>query len=141
MIIITQQLANKRPPKNALLSNQVTNPLDYRGLLSLMSGAKQITVYDATHNKKLPEGKIISVKDHINRTGINPLISHQNELNINFLDITKLYKFEEKSVKTNCCGKKLNRTYPYPSHYLCNITILAKALGIHEISAFLINIS
>jgi len=139
MTIITQQLANKLPPNNVLLSNQVINPLDYSGLHSAISGAKELTIYDVTYNEKLPDGKIISVRDHINRTGNNPLINHQNKLNIEFIDITRLYKFEQNSVKTNCCGKKLNRTYPHPSHYLCNISILAKALGINKISAFLVN--
>ena len=140
MIIITQQLANKLPQNNLLLSNQVLNPLDYSGVRSVISAAKELTIYDITHNEKLPEGKIISVRDHINKTGNNPLINHQNELNIDFIDITRLYKIKQNSVKTNCCGKKLNSIYPYPSHYLCNISILAKALGIHKVSAFLVNI-
>ena len=83
---------------------------------------------------------IIKVKDHINRTGENPLISHQKKLNIEFIDITKIYKIEKNAVNTDCCGKKLNKKYTYPSHYLCNISILAKAMGIKKISAFLVNI-
>ena len=58
----------------------------------------------------------------------------------NNYNITKLYKYGQNFVKTDCCGKKLNRQYSYPSHYLCNIAILAKASGIKKISAFLVNI-
>jgi hypothetical protein len=118
----------------------VVNPQDHSSLYSSLKEAKQITIYDITRTKNHPPGTIISVKDHINRTGKNPLIGHQQELNIDFVDITELYKSELNAVKTNCCGKALNRKHPYPSHYLCLISILAKALGIPKISAFLVNI-
>ena len=140
MIIITQQLANKLPKNHELLSNLALNPQDYLTIYPVLTKAQQLTIYDITTTKEHSEETIIGVNDHINRTGNNPLIGHQKDLNIDFTNINKLYKSEHNSVKTDCCGKTLNLRYPYPSHYLCNISILAKAMGIHKISAFLVNI-
>ncbi len=141
MKIITQQLADKLSSCHKLLSNQVINPQDYITTHSILINAQELTIYDITNSKKHPYEEILSVKDHINRTGNNPLIGHQKELDVVFTDITKLYNNKPNAVQTDCCGKKLNRQYPYPSHYLCNISIIAKTIGIQKISAFLINIS
>tara|TARA_B100000315_G_scaffold242192_1_gene264079 strand:+ start:59 stop:484 length:426 start_codon:yes stop_codon:yes gene_type:complete len=140
MIIITQQLADKLPKNNELLSNLALNPQDYLVIHPVLKEVQQLTIYDITTTQEHPLGTIINVNDHINRTGNNPLIGHQIELGIDFTNINKLYKSEQNSKKTDCCGKTLNLQYPYPSHYLCNISILAKAIGIPQISAFLVNI-
>ena len=140
MKIITQQLAEDIPKNHALLANQVVNPQNFEELFQTLRTVQNLTVYDITKTKAHPPKSIIKVKDHINRTGENPLISHQKKLNIDFIDITKIYKIEKNAVNTDCCGKKLNKKYTYPSHYLCNISILAKAMGIKKISAFLVNI-
>ena len=140
MKIITRQLADKLPKNHELLSNLVLNPQDYLAICSVLKEARQLTIYDITTTKKHPDQSIINVNDHINRTGNNPLIGRQKELGINFTNINKLYKSEQNSIKTDCCGKTLNPRYPYPSHYICNISILAKVLGIPKISAFLVNI-
>ena len=140
MKIITQQLADKLPKNHELLSNLALNPQDYLTIYPVLKEAQQLTIYDITTTKEHPVETIINVNDHINRTGNNPLIGRQKELGIDFTNITKLYKSEKNSIKTDCCGKTLNLRYPYPSHYLCNISILAKAIGIPKISAFLVNI-
>ena len=140
MKIITHQLADKLPKNHELLSNLVLNPQDYLTILPVLKEAQQLIIYDITKTNKHPAQTIINVNDHINRTGNNPLIGHQIELGIDFTNINKLYKSEKNSIKTDCCGKTLNLSYPYPSHYLCNISILAKAIGIPKISAFLVNI-
>ena len=140
MKIITQQLANKLPKNHELLSNLELNLQNYLVIHHVLKEAKQVTIYDLTITKEHPVETIINVNDHINRTGNNPLIGRQKELNIDFTNINKLYKSEQNSIKTDCCGKTLNLRYPYPSHYLCNISILAKAIGIPKISAFLVNI-
>ena len=140
MKIITQQLADKLPKNHKLLSNLALNPQDYLAIHTILKEAQQLTVYDITTTKEHPVETIINVNDHINRTGNNPLIGRQKELGIDFTNINKLYKSEQYSIKTDCCGKTLNPRYPYPSHYLCNISILAKAIGIPKISAFLVNI-
>ena len=140
MKIITQQLADKLPKNHELLSNLALNPQDYLSIHSALKEAQQLTIYDITTTKKHPVETIINVNDHINRTGNNLLIGRQKELDIYFININKLYNSEQNSIKTDCCGKTLNLRYPYPSHYLCNISILAKAIGIPKISAFLVNI-
>ena len=140
MKIITQQLADKLPNNHELLSNLALNPQDYLTIHPVLKEAKQLIIYDITTTNEHPAETIINVNDHINRTGNNPLICRQKELGIDFININKLYKSEKNSIKTDCCGKTLNLRYPYPSHYLCNISILAKAIGIPKISAFLVNI-
>ena len=140
MKIITQQLADKLPNNHELLSNLALNPQDYLTIYTVLKEAQQLTIYDITTTKEHPVETIINVNDHINRTGNNPLIGRQKELGIDFTNINKLYKSEQYSIKTDCCGKTLNPRYPYPSHYLCNISILAKAIGIPQILAFLVNI-
>ena len=140
MKIITQQLADTLPKNHELLSNMALNPQDYLTIHFALKETQQLTIYDITKTKKHPVETIINVNDHINRTGNNPLIGRQKELDIYFININKLYNSEQNSIKTDCCGKTLNLRYPYPSHYLCNISILAKAIGIPKISAFLVNI-
>ena len=140
MKIITQQLADKLPENHELLSNLALNPQDYLEIHTVLKKVQQLTIYDITTTKKHPVETIINVNDHINRTGNNLLIGNQKELGIYFTNINKLYNSEQNSITTDCCGKTLNLRYPYPSHYLCNISILAKAIGIPKISAFLVNI-
>ena len=140
MKIITQQLAEKLPPLHKLLSNQAVDPQNHSTLYSILKEAQQITIYDLTTTNKHDYGTIISVNDHINRTGENPLINNKLLFNIDFINLCIMYKKEQKSVITDCCGKNLNRRYPYPSHYLCNISIIAKVLDIKKIAAYLVNI-
>ena len=139
MKIITQQLSEKLQRDHDLASIHVINPIDYTALYLTLKEAQQLTIYDTTTTPKHSPGTVISVNDHINRTGKNPLIGNQKKLDIDFIDITSLYQSNKNAVITDCCGKRLNVKYPYPSHYLCSISILAKALGIQKISAFLVN--
>ena len=140
MKIITSQLADKLPRNHELLLEQIVNPLDYLMIHSIITKLQHLTVYDLTMTNEQPEGAIISVNDHINKTGKNPLIDNKNKHQIDFIDITNLYNVRQNSVITNCCGEELNYKYLYPSHYLCNITIIARALGIQKTSAFLVNL-
>ena len=142
MNIITQQLAKKLPKDHNIIFKQWVDPLDYSTLYLLLEKTKKLTIYDVTTNNTLPAGTIIGVRDHINRTNKNPLIGLQDKLGINFIDITRLYESnDEHSVIADCCGNKLNGQYAYPTHFLCHISILAKALEIKNISAFLVNIN
>ena len=142
MNIITKQLAIKLPKDHNIIFKQWVDPLDYSTLYLLLEKTKKLTIYDVTTNNTLPTGTIIGVRDHINRTNKNPLIGLQGKLGINFIDITRLYESnDEHSVIADCCGNKLNNHYAYPTHFLCHISILAKALEIKNISAFLVNIN
>ena len=140
MKLITQQLAKALPSMHRLLAEKQTNPLDILDTKNIIQRVNKLEIYDRTTTTKRSDLEIIGIKDHINRTGINPLRGLQKKLGIDFIDITRLYKSENNIIITNCCGKMLNKKHAYPSHYLCNISILAKALGIQEISAFLVNI-
>ena len=140
MKIITHQLEIKLPTQHWLLTNEKINPTNISQIIQKLQGKKKLEIFDLTSSNKHPNHAMLNVKDHINRTGINPLRKKQKNLTIDFLDITKLYKEKKESIITDCCGKNLNNIFTYPSHYLCNISILAKHLGIDDISAFLINI-
>ena len=140
MTIITQHLAERLPLDHELLLNPIVNPLKYSSLYSNLQNRQQLTIYDATQNKKLEKWKIIGVKDHINRTGSNPLIGSDKTLPFNFIDISNLYRSEKHFVVTDCCGKTLNSKYQYPSYFLCHVSILARAMKIQKIKAYLVNI-
>ena len=140
MKIITRQLAAKLPAEHKLLLNRIVNPQDITEICAILKEIKEVTIYDLTITKDHPTNSVISVCDHINRTGINPLIGKQKTLGLHFTNMAKTYKYEKPSIITNCCGKKLNKTHAYPSHYLSNISILAKTLNIKRISANLVNI-
>jgi len=101
-----------------------------------------INIYDKTYNPRDKRGEIIGVGDHINQTGNNPLIGNQHKLEEQFIDISMLYK-EAKGVTTTCIGKhyeKMKKNHNYPSTYLCQAAIVAKATGKRKINGFLINI-
>ena len=100
----------------------------------------EVTIYDVT---RAPQNKHLSkiyVNDHVNRTGSNPLIGRQKYFNIDFIDIKKIYTHHQDGVTTFCCGENLNKTLPYPSHYLCHIAIICKTLMVKKISGILINV-
>jgi len=140
MKIITQELEKKLPPQHPLLINEKINPQNILQIIQKLKGQKKIEIYDLTYTHQHPNLMILYVKDHINRTGMNSLRKKQNQKTIDFLDITKLYNKNQQSIITDCCGNNLNTTYLYPSHYLCNVSIMAKHMGIEDISAFLVNI-
>ena len=100
---------------------------------------KFITLYDRTKNKTLKQNAIIKINDHINKTGINPLIGKQRELKIDFIDMTNVYTQSEQGVVTESFGEKLQCNTTYPSHYIAPLTIIAKAIGFKKIKGFLIN--
>jgi len=116
----------------------------------LGSPPQQVIIYDITQSKNHQNLEEIEVADHINKTGINPLIHHKQISKNRFIDITKLYNANKNNTnKTTCYGKNfikttkqtpLNKKRPHlPSTYLCNIAILFKALGTKNIKGILIN--
>ena len=75
----------------------------------------------------------------MNHTGINPLIGKQNQLNIDFVDMTHVYNKKPNGVITHCNGKELKQEHNFPSHYISLITIIARALKYKIINGFLVN--
>ena len=139
--VITKQLSNKLPLENKLQKRPNISHNNFENIYKLLHSKKitELHVTDATYSNKIPKGEIIQVKDHINKTGSNILIGRQALLNINFIDMGEIYSFEKNAIITACCGETLNKTFDYPSHFLCHITTLAHALKIPIIKGFLYN--
>jgi hypothetical protein len=139
--IITTQLSEYLPKDNLLQKFLIINPTNFKEMFDLFKSnhGSNICVYDKTFSKNHSHNKIIPVKDHINNTGINILTGHQQILNIDFIDLSNLYVNNNESVITVCCGEKLNIKEAYPSHYLCHITTLARAMKIDTIVGYLYN--
>jgi len=101
----------------------------------------ELIVYDITRSTKDSPRQKLRVNDHINRTGINPLIGRQAALGVDFTDLTDLYGKTVDGIVTNCLGDRFREdSFEYPSAWLCNISIIARALNVKKISAFLVNI-
>ena len=141
MNIITEQLANKLPKSSELQKYNIVNPTNFNELYQLLTFNKtnEIHVIDLTSTPNIKTGMIISVQDHINRTGTNILMGKQKFLGVDFIDMKGLYQSKKTSIITDCCGEALNNQYEYPSHYICNITTLAHAIKIRNIHGFLYN--
>ena len=138
--IITEQLSKKLPLEHKLQKHTNISHKNFESAYKLLhQTTTEIQIIDATYSNKIPKGNIVQIKDHINKTGSNILIGKQNALDIDFIDITRLYSFEKSAIITVCCGEKLNKNHDYPSHFLCHITMLAHALKIPSIKGFLYN--
>jgi hypothetical protein len=119
------------------------DPLNTKKIINMINENEnvQFHVYDITCNARHNNNDIISISDHINQTGHNPLIGYQKDLPSPFTDISNLYK-DTGGVTTNCIGKNFNhdKNNPqYPSTYLCYIPIILKALKKETTHGFLIN--
>ena len=79
MNIITEQLANKLPKDSELQKYKIVNPTNFNELYQQLKSNKtnEINIIDLTSTPKEEYGMIISVQDHINRTGTNILIGKQ----------------------------------------------------------------
>ena len=140
MNLITEQLKTFLPKNHYLQEYKKIDPQNIEDLIKTIKNKNKIKVYDLTKTQELQQLEIIRVNDHINKTGENPLIARQKQLKITFLDSTNLYKSTQDGIITECCGKKLNKNSKFPSHYLSNIALLSKAIGVKEFSAYLINV-
>ena len=140
--VITKQLSNKLPPENTLQKLTNINHANFESIYKLIHSKKitELHVTDATYSNKVSKGKTVQVKDHINKTGSSMLIGKQALLNIDFIDMTKTYSFEQNAIITVCCGETLIKNFDYPSHFICHITALAHALKIPTIKGFLYNV-
>ena len=139
-IIINPKLKEHPTLNNTTIIDALDTPRTTQQINKLSEGP--LHIYDITHNPKHKTNETIKVLDHINKTGHNPLIGHQNQLTKPFIDISNLYN-TTNGVITHCLGKHFNqhkKDYEYPSTYLCYVSIIAKAVGKNDINAFLINL-
>tara|TARA_Y100001960_G_C14023730_1_gene517238 strand:- start:16 stop:435 length:420 start_codon:yes stop_codon:yes gene_type:complete len=136
MIIITKEIidAKKEIPHDIVADSH--NIKKFKKDMSLIKKNTPIKIYDLGFIKKESQ-KIIKVKDHLNKTGINPIIGSDE---IDFKDIGCLYK-NKTGIITTCCGKDLNLNHKNPSHFLCIFSVLVFYLGFTNISGFIININ
>ena len=143
MILITKQLLEKtKKNKQDLVYDLCYN--DQKNLKEheeKIKKAKEITIYDITYNDRKKEGDIVSVLDHINKTGKNPLV-RKNETPV-FVDISNLYINNKKGLITTCLGENYNNFYKQvknPSSDLCLISIWCHSINPNiKIKARLIN--
>ena len=100
--IITEQLANKLPKNSELQKHYIVNPANFDQLYQLLKSKKIYEIYitDATSSSKKEPGTIISVQNHINRTGSNILIGKQKLLGIDIIDTTTPYTHKINSIIT-----------------------------------------
>ena len=99
-----------------------------------------VYIYDETYNKKQKNAHKQHVKDHINKTGTNPLIGESKK----FIDISNLYVKHKEAIITTCLGKsyyKRKKRIKNPSTDIGIIAIWCKSKN-HEIkiNGILINI-
>tara|TARA_B100000427_G_scaffold286754_1_gene260931 strand:+ start:675 stop:1085 length:411 start_codon:yes stop_codon:yes gene_type:complete len=134
MIIITKEIidAQKEIPHDIVAD--IHNIENFKKDMSVIKKDTHIKIYDLGFVEKESK-KIIEVKDHLNKTGINPIVGSDK---IDFKDISLLYK-SNTGIVTTCCGKKLNLNYKNPSHFLCVFSIFVFYLGFTNISGFVIN--
>ena len=134
MIIATKELINQKKDFKYNILADINNLKKLKEELFKIKKDTPIKIYDIGIIKKESE-KIIEIKDHINKTGINPIIGSKK---IEFKDIGRLYK-NKKGIVTTCCGKRLSLNHENPSHFLCVFSVLVFYLGFSNIWGFIIN--
>lgn len=134
MIIITKEIINAKKEIPHDIVADIHNIKKFKKDMSVIKKDTPIKIYDLGFLEKESK-KIIEVKDHLNKTGINPIIGSDK---IDFKDISCLYK-SKTGIVTTCCGKSLNLNHKNPSHFLCFFSVLVFYLGFTNISGFIIN--
>ena len=124
--------------ENIIVINPKNTDLLIKMIRDIKNETDSIMVYDMTRGYKT--GTIFRVSDHINRTGSNPLTGRQQELGIDFPDLSNLYD-DRDGVVTDCLGDQIEEgNVNYPSTWLCHVGIVARAIGLDSIKAKLIGI-
>jgi len=134
MIIITKEALREKKKRTYDIVADIKNLEKLKKEVSLIKRDTPIKIYDLGFVEKKSQ-EIIEVKDHLNKTGKNPIIGSDE---IEFKDISLLYK-SKTGIVTTCCGKNLNLNHKNPSHFLCVFSVLVFYLGFSNISGFLIN--
>lgn len=141
LTILTKDLKNKIEKNHKLNKYIAINSRSFTEIFSVLKKEKkkELIIYDVTYSKQDLPGEVFQVNDHINQTGTNILIGKQKLTKTDFIDLTNLYKQSEKGIITTSYGNKIKTNAIYPNHFLCNISILAKAMKFKSIYAYLIN--
>lgn len=121
------------------------NPQNIKRVIEKFKSADKkgfnIEVLDLTYNPEITTSNIITVNDHINCTGDNPLRGNQKLFKTDFPDLTRIYKQHSRGVITTSWGSRNtgSQTNKFPTKYFCYFGIIAGALGLQPISGFLVN--
>ena len=103
IVIITKEAKNTINKNNLKIKGDfIYDKETINNLINIKN--KKITIYDVTYT--MASKKEIKVKDHINKTGKNPIIANQKKLKVDFIDITKIYKSKKGGVVTTSVGRK-----------------------------------
>jgi len=138
--IYTKQLIDQgqSPPPNSNIIDPTSIDQTISALRSIRKNTTKIEIFDYSPSQK-PTGTILPVNDHVNKSGINPLVGRQKQLGVEFIDLTALYVKKKGGVTTICCGNHpIPENTHYPSMYMHTISILAKAMDYKEINAYIV---
>ena len=138
LVVISQELSKQNI---FYIDGEVLDFSDTEKCINFLNQNKKeiISVYDITKTITLPHKSSIPVNDHINCTGMNPLVGRQKQLNIDFIDMSCIYKQRNNGVVSHSCGQFLDFQYNFPTHFLAHLVILARTLHAPLIEGYLIN--
>ena len=110
-------------------------------LLETKKNHRSIEVYDITNNKKYKKKEKISIIDHINLTGKNPIIGNQEKLGIDFLPLNDLYSGTGNEIAL-CAEHQFyfSKKYKNKCKHIALLAIASKAVGYNKIKGYLYNI-
>ena len=135
--LITRAVEEKINLEEFNIKNPIVLPLNSAGVCNRLSTKEStLYIYDLGFNEN---NKIIPIKNHINKTGVNPLREYR-ENKTNFYDITNMYKKQENSKIAECFGfqKPTQQKEYIQTRFLCNHVIMAYCLGFKNIFAYVI---
>ena len=137
IIIATKELIKKKPEFQHEILADINN-LDqfHKDILKIKETTEEIKIYDIGKVFQKQQNTV-KIKDHINKTGINPIINNKHINKIQFQDIRELYNTNKGAI-TTCCGEKINSTHKNPSHFLCVFSILLFYLGYKTLQAYIV---
>ena len=138
IIAITREVKEKINLEEFNIKNPIILPNNSSNILKRLSTKEStLHIYDLGFNNS---NKITPIKNHINKTVINPLREYKNK-NIKFYDITTIYKKQGNGKIAECFGSHeptLKNTKYIQTRFLCNHVIMAYFLGFKNIYAYVI---
>ena len=137
IIIATKELIKEKPDFKRDIVADINNLDQFQAeIKENQTPEQEIALYDIGKIDQRDK-KTIKIKDHINKSGINPIINNSTINKITFQDISTIYNTDQ-GVITTCCGEEINISYTNPSHYLCVFRILLFYLNYKNLQAYLV---
>ena len=137
IIIATKELIKEKPDFKKDIIADIKNLNQFQiEIKQIQNPLEEIALYDIGKVDQ-KEKKTIKIKDHINKSGINPIINNPIINKITFQDISAIYNTDQGAT-TTCCGEEIKPSYTNPSHYLCVFSILLFYLDYKNLQAYLV---